>query len=116
MTQQLKGVLFHFNDADAGKQRAGLRNVANLLAEISDMPVEIVIQGDALNLVVASQSAWPEELAALQKQGTRIAVCFNTMKAKKVDAGELLPGMDVVPSAVGELVLRQHEGMAYVKP
>jgi intracellular sulfur oxidation DsrE/DsrF family protein len=113
---QLKGVLFHFNDADPGKQRSALRNVSNLLAEMPDIPVEIVIQGDALNLVVASQSQWAEELASLQGHGVTVAVCLNTMKAQRVGETELVPGTTIVPSAVGELVRRQQEGMSYVKP
>ncbi len=113
---QFDGVLFHFNDADPGQQRTALRNVANLRAEMSAIPIEIVIQGDALNLVVASQSQWAGELASLQNQGVSVAVCLNTMKARHVEERELVPGTTVVPSAVGELVRRQHEGMAYIKP
>ena len=110
------GVIFHLNDARPDKQRSALRNITNLLDEMPQTRVELVIQGDALSLATASQSAWPQEVAVLQEQGVMVTVCLNTMKAKNITRDDLLPSMTVVPSAVGELVRRQQEGMAYVKP
>jgi intracellular sulfur oxidation DsrE/DsrF family protein len=111
-----KGVLFHVNDADAAKQRAALRNIENLLVEMPNMRVELVIQGDAVNMAASSQSRWPGEIQALQDKGVSTVVCLNSMKANNLTEGDLLPSMTIVPSAVGELVRRQQEGMAYVKP
>ncbi|OLZ10487.1 DsrE family protein [Sulfobacillus thermosulfidooxidans] len=110
------GVVFHVNDASSQKQRAALKNISNLLAEMPEIPVELVVQGDAINLVVSNETTLAQELAALQQQGVVIAVCHNTMKAKGVTEAELLPGMTIVPSAVGELVRRQRQGLAYIKP
>lgn len=110
------GVIFHVNEADPNKQRSALRNIENLLAEMPSTPVELVIQGAAIDLVVAETSPWPQELEALQQQGVTVAVCGNTMKANHLKETDLLPGMTIVPSAVGELVRKQREGLSYVKP
>ncbi|MCL6562521.1 MAG: DsrE family protein [Firmicutes bacterium] len=109
-------VLFHLNSGRTEDQRAALRNIENLLAEIPEAQVELVVQGDALPMVQTAHSPLAKELQALCARGVEVAVCRNTMRARGVSEEELLPGMRVVPSAVGELVRRQHEGMAYIKP
>lgn len=109
-------VLFHVNSGRPEEQRAALRNIENLLAEIPEARVELVVQGEALPMVQSDRSPLAAELQALLARGVEVAVCRNTMRARGVAEEELLPGMRVVPSAVGELVRRQQEGMAYIKP
>ncbi len=109
-------VVFHINDASPHKQRGTLKNISNLLAESPDIRVELVVQGDAITLVTAQESPFANALAALQQRGVVIAVCRNTLKAKGMTDTELLDDMTIVPSAVGELVRRQQQGAAYIKP
>ncbi|CAB1129204.1 DrsE domain-containing protein [Candidatus Hydrogenisulfobacillus filiaventi] len=109
-------VVFHLNAADPDAHRKALANIANLLNELPDAVVELVVQGDALDLVLTGRSAAAAELDRLQEQGVRVAACANTMRARAVTAAELLAGVSVVPSGVGELVRRQQEGWAYIKP
>jgi len=109
-------VLFHVNEASSEKHQAAVRTVRNLLKEMPEAEVEIVVQGDALPMALAQESTLVTELRQLVDQGVRVAVCHNTMKARAVSADALIPGLEVVPSAVGELVRRQQEGMAYIKP
>ncbi|MBX5466947.1 MAG: DsrE family protein [Firmicutes bacterium] len=109
-------VVFHLNTGHPDRHRAALTSIANLLAEMPDATVELVIQGDALPLVEAARSTLPLELEALRARGVTVAVCRNTMRARGVSPEALLAGVEVVPSAVGELVRRQLEGFAYLKP
>lgn len=109
-------VLFHLNDGLPEKQGQALTNIENLLRDIPDVRVELVVQGAALPLAVAASTRFGEALAALQERGVTVAVCRNSMKAMNVREEELVPGAEVISSAVGELVRRQQEGWAYVKP
>ncbi len=112
----ITGAVFHINESSSAKQRAALRNIINLIAEMPDLPVELVVQGDAINLVVTTETELAEELRTLQDRGLSVAVCHNTMKAKNISAQQLLPNLTIVPSAVGRLVTRQQEGFSYIKP
>jgi intracellular sulfur oxidation DsrE/DsrF family protein len=42
-------------------------------------------------------------------------VCGATMKRHNVDKAQLLPGVEVVPDAIFEIVTKQHEGWGYIK-
>lgn len=109
-------VLFHLNDALPEKQGQALTNIENLLRDIQGVRVELVVQGAALPLVIAASTRFGEAVSALQERGVTVAVCRNSMRALEVREEQLLPGAVVVPSAVGELVRRQQEGWAYIKP
>lgn len=108
-------VLFHVNTGEAALQQAALRNIANLYKEMPTTSIELVIQGAALSLVMQNTPLQPE-LLALQDKHLDIAVCENTMNAREVTLEQLISGVRTVPSAVGELVRRQEEGFAYIKP
>lgn len=56
------------------------------------------------------------QLQELAGRGAILAQCGNTLREMKVDAGTLYPFIHVVPSAMGELVIRQGEGWAYIHP
>jgi hypothetical protein len=110
------GAVFHINEASVDKQRKVLKNIENLHKEMPDILVELVVQGDAINLVVDGETALKSEIAQLQQQGVVMAVCQNTMRGKGINREELASVVTIVPSAVGELVRRQQKGMAYIKP
>lgn len=112
----MPSVLFHVNDAAGAKHQAAVRNIANLLREMPELEVELVVQGEAITMAKEKESSVRSELASLQQQGLKIAVCHNTMVAKGVQPEQLIANVVIVPSAVGELVRRQGEGAAYVKP
>lgn len=108
--------VFHMNDESPAKHLAVCRNIQNLLAEMPDAEVELVVQGDALPMVLQKETTVADQVARLRQKGVTVAVCRNTLRAKNANPEDLLPDLVVVPSAVGELVRRQGEGMAYIKP
>ncbi len=110
------GALFHLNESSPDKQRTALRSIHNLKTEMPDLPIELVVQGDAINIVVAKTSILAGEIHELQQNGLSVTVCRNTMLAKHVQESDLLPNMTIVPSAVGRLVQQQQKGFSYVKP
>ena len=111
-----QGAVFHINDASVNKQRSALKNMENLRAEMPDIPIELVVQGEAITMVVDRETALKPELETLLQEGVTVAVCRNTMRGKGISSEQLILGVEIVPSAVGELVRRQKQGMAYIKP
>ncbi len=79
-------------------------------------PVDVVVNGPALNLVLA-QSDWREQVTGLQAQGNvRFSACANTMAAQGVEAADLHPAAQIVSAAVLHVAERQWAGWAYVRP
>jgi intracellular sulfur oxidation DsrE/DsrF family protein len=48
--------------------------------------------------------------------GVRVVACENTMHAQKLTKADMIPGIGYVPGGVVELMERQREGWAYIRP
>lgn len=52
----------------------------------------------------------------LISRGVMVAACENTLEANGIDRDRLAAGVVTVLSGIGELVRKQQEGWAYVRP
>ena len=71
-------------------------------------------------LAIESDVSAPEsEAAAIQKiiadGKASFKVCSMTMKRNNIDASQLIPGVEIVPDGIYEIVSRQQDGWGYVK-
>ncbi|MGB3945179.1 MAG: DsrE family protein, partial [Methanothrix sp.] len=57
-----------------------------------------------------------ERIGELAGRGTRFVVCARSLAALGMRQVEFVDDVEVVPSGTGELVKRQTEGWAYVRP
>ena len=48
--------------------------------------------------------------------GVKIVACENTMKSMKLTKPDMLSSIGYVPAGVVELVRKQREGWAYIRP
>jgi len=60
-----------------------------------------------------SHAALVEELA---DRGVRLLVCENTLRSRSVPRDDFPGYIEIVPSAIVELVVRQIEGWCYLRP
>lgn len=111
----MASVVIQLNESSPDKHRAVLRNIKNLMDEMPDLHVELVVHGEGIALVTHG-SEMAEPVSQLIDRNVTVAVCKNTLKMKKIDETTLLPGMTFVDAGIAELVRRQMEGYAYVKP
>ncbi|HET9079919.1 MAG TPA: DsrE family protein [Trebonia sp.] len=112
----LGGVVVHLDEAGEAKHEAVTRNVANLLGDLGEgTEVELVAHGPGVALCLAG-SPQAEAVGALIARGVVVAACENTLRAQGIAARRLVPGVVTVPSGVGELVRKQRQGWAYVRP
>lgn len=111
----LKAVV-HVNFADAERQKAGLKNVANILKEVKGAEIEVVCHGGGIGLLVRDKSEHADEVARLVKEGVRFAACENTLRDTSIPKERLLPGVTTVPSGAVEVIRKQQEGFGYFKP
>ena len=96
---------------------AGLfKQMNNLTSGWGDsVTIEVVCHGPGVNFLMTAKQAYPEKIYAFQKKGIRFVVCENTLRERKIDRSEIMPGMDYVRMGIAEIVLKQEQGWSYIK-
>lgn len=114
--KQETGVLVHLDEASPEKHASVLLNISNLLNELDDeTQVELVVHGPGL-LAVIAVAPHAAKLGELLTRGVTVAACANTMRGMNISIEALTDGVHIVPSGVAELVRRQRQGWAYLRP
>jgi intracellular sulfur oxidation DsrE/DsrF family protein len=109
-------VVFHVNFADDGQFNDTLRTMRNLLKESPDAEVELVCQGRGVDFVREPTTRFAPQLGELNQKGVKIVACRNSLAVRDIPPSELIGFVEIVPSAIGELIRCQQDGMAYYKP
>jgi len=67
-------------------------------------------------MFVKGQSTIEKAMAPLiGNKNVSFKVCSSTMKRYNVDKAQLITGVEVVPDAIMEIVIKQGEGWGYIK-
>jgi intracellular sulfur oxidation DsrE/DsrF family protein len=109
-------VVFDMSSKDTVNQQAIIREIGLVTGASPDAKLEVVIYGQGLDLAVkdrSSQQAAIEKLIADNKASFK--VCAMTMKRNNIDKSQLVPGVEVVPDGIYELISKQQEGWGYIK-
>ena len=78
--------------------------------------MEIALYGKAINMVLPDKSTVAEEVKQLAAdKKVAFKMCGVTMKRNNIDKSQLIPGVEVVPDAILEIVTKQGEGWGYIK-
>jgi intracellular sulfur oxidation DsrE/DsrF family protein len=75
----------------------------------------LIVHGGGVALYL-KDGPYEAELAALLSKGVILAQCENTLRERKIGKEQLWPFVSFVPSANGELIIRQADGWAYIHP
>ena len=110
-------VVMQMNDDDATHWRQALGSVRNLLTDVGkdDVQIEIVAYGPAIQML-RFDSVVGSQLTDLARDGVWLRACGNSLAAYKLKPGDLHTSVEIVPSGVVEILKRQKEGWAYIKP
>ncbi len=94
-----------------------LNNVENARIALGadNTHIEVVAHGKGLGLLLASNIASSERIAALAQAGVVFAACENTMRRKNVSKDALLPRTITVDSGVAEVIRKQEAAWSYLK-
>ena len=110
--------VFQVSDADPAKWNLALNNVHNVLHDYGGaeaVDVEIVAYGPGIGMLKGDSSV-AARIAEAVKSGVKVVACQNTMKGQKLVAADMLPTIGYVPSGVVELMKKQQQGWAYIRP
>jgi intracellular sulfur oxidation DsrE/DsrF family protein len=111
--------VFHVSSPDPHDHHHAMVNVLNLLADdtvsVAGDEVALVTNGGAIRMFVESAAEHAEMVARIEEAGVALSACGNALRGQGVPAEDLLPGVEVVPSGVGELARLQAAGYGYIK-
>jgi hypothetical protein len=110
-------VVFQVSDGDAAKWGLALNNASNVQQELGadKVEVEIVAYGPGIGMLLA-ESTTANRISDAIRNGVRVVACENTMKAQKLVKSDMNPSVGFVPAGVVEIMTRQAEGWAYIRP
>ncbi|MGN8035380.1 DsrE family protein [Chitinophaga sp. 22321] len=93
-----------------------MRQVNSILKSSPDAQLEVAVYGEALDMVLKDKSKISPALTELlNNKKVAVKVCGITMKRNNKDASELIPGVEIVPDAIYEIITKQKEGWGYIK-
>ncbi|SPF47138.1 conserved hypothetical protein [Candidatus Desulfosporosinus infrequens] len=109
-------VVVHIDERDKGL--LGLNNIENLLEDLGkdNVKVELVANYEGIAILLKSPDTYGEQIARLEKMGVKFAACSNSMRQRGITKAELVEFVQIVPSGIGELVKKQSQGWAYIRP
>jgi len=108
-------VVFHVTNKDSLMWNQALNNAANYQRAMGKdkVMIEIVVNGPAINMLLAESEVEPRVTGALT-DGVKIVACEQTMKGAKLTKNDMILGIGYVPGGIVEVIDRQREGWAYV--
>lgn len=110
-------IVFQVSDNDPAKWGLTLNNVQNVQADLGaeNVDQEIVVYGPGIAMLKAD-SPLAQRIAGALKNGVKVVACETTLKAQKLTYADMLPNIGYVPAGVVELMQKQQQGYAYIRP
>ena len=109
-------VVFDMTSKDTLNQQSLLREMSLIKETNPDAKIEAVIYGQGLGLVTKDASTRSDEIAKLSSmKDVSFKVCALAMKRNNVDKSQLLPGVQVVPDGIYEIISKQRANWGYIK-
>ena len=110
-------VVMQVSDNDPGKWNLALNNARNLQADLgaSNVEIEIVAYGPGIGMLKAD-SVVGNRIGEALGSGVKVAACENTMRGQKLQKADMLGGISYVGAGVVEIMQKQQQGYAYLRP
>ena len=112
-----KKIVIQVSDVDPKKWALALNNAANVQEDLGkeNVDVEIVAYGPGLGMLKL-ESEVGERVKSALGEGVKVVACENTMRKQKLSQGDMLPNLGYAKAGVVELMSKQAEGYAYIRP
>ncbi|MBW7572061.1 DsrE family protein [Caproiciproducens faecalis] len=111
-------VIFHIDEFH--KWNLLLNNIKNLLVSYDDLSgifIEVLANSEAVKgYVYNSDLIDTNSLEFLSQKNVAFVACNNALNGMNISREQLFPFVKVVPVGVRELIDKQQEGYAYIKP
>ena len=110
-------VVFQVSDAEPAKWNLALNNARNVQKDLGadKVAIEIVAYGPGIGML-KMDSVVGSRIGEAMSTGVAVVACENTMHGQKLTKADMLGGIGYVPAGVVELMERQKQGYAYIRP
>jgi intracellular sulfur oxidation DsrE/DsrF family protein len=110
-------VVIQVTDGDPARWNMVLNNVKNAQVDLGadKITIEVVAYGPGVAMLKLD-SVVAQRVTDAVKSGVKIVACENTMKGMKLSKSEMNASIGYVPSGIVEIIKRQQDGWAYVRP
>lgn len=110
-------VVFQVSDSDTKKWELTLNNVKNLQKDLGkdNVDIEVVAYGPGIGMLKLDSKVAPRIHDAVDA-GIKLMACQNTMHGQHLTKEDMLPDIGYVPAGVVELMKKQEQGYAYIRP
>ncbi len=110
-------VVFQVSDADPKKWNLTLNNVKNIQHDLGkgNTDIEVVAYGPGIAMLKMDSEVGTRVAEALGS-GAHVVACENTMTNTKLSKADMLPNIGYVKAGVVELMEKQQQGYAYIRP
>jgi uncharacterized protein len=109
-------VVFDMSSKDSVNQQAIVREIGLITGATPDAKLEVVIYGQGMDLVVKDRSPQAVAIQKLIADGkASFRVCAMTMGRMHIEKDQLIPGVEVVPDGIYEIISKQQAGWGYIK-
>ena len=110
-------VVIQVSDSDNAKWNLALNNARNIQTDLgaANVDVEVVAYGPGIGMLKMDSVVGTRIDEALGA-GVKVVACENTMKGQKLTQADMLKGIGYVPAGVVEIMQKQQQGWAYIRP
>ena len=96
--------------------KSTVSQIHNLLKDLkNEVEIELVCHGKSISFVTNHQGIWSSVLEDLLSKSVKIVACENMLIANAKSKNDLFDGIETVPAAITELVVKQQQGWSYIK-
>jgi uncharacterized protein len=110
-------VVIQIADQDVQKWNQALgsaRNIQNTLGR-DTVDLEIIVHNQGITML-KGDSVVANRVADTLASGIKVVACEGTMKFVNLSRADMLPNIGYVPSGNIELIRKQQQGYAYIRP
>lgn len=110
-------VVIQVSDADPQKWNLALNNAKNVQTDLGadKTEIEIVAYGPGIGMLKADAIV-ANRVEDAVAAGVKVVACGNTMKAQKLSRDDMHRKVGYVDAGVVQLMRRQQQGYAYIRP
>lgn len=110
-------VVLQMSDGDPAKWNLALNNAKNVQADLgaSNVDIEIVAYGPGIGML-KTDSVVGNRVGDALSAGVKVVACENTMHGQKLTKADMLDKIGYVKAGVVEIMQKQQQGWAYIRP
>ncbi len=117
-------LMVHVNSGDPARLRAVLDETEYLLktstGSTRKVQIEVLVNGEGIRMLEDNDTSYAKKILAMESsyKNIRFLACQIALNRHKDDDGfdlDLLPGVEVIPSALTQAATRQREGWTYLR-